>query len=163
MSMDIHCDVIRVSAALYERTRVVPMGVWQPYAPVWTGTGGNPVLNNGTLVAQYALVGLTCFVRLALTAGPATTPGAGTYQLTLPFVSSPFRTTFSGYLYRPGRDEFYLGAGVPIALPSDTIQVILAAPSGGSASTIWSATKPSALVAGDALTIAGAYEIGAPV
>ena len=161
-SVDIHCDVIRVSTALYERTRTVPLGVWQPYAAVWTATGTPPTLGNGTLVAHYALVGMTCHMRVTLTIGATTVAGTGTYRLSLPFVSAPFRTAFSGTLYRPRKTEFYLGAGKLVAVPSPLLEVVLATPSGGP-STLWGAATPSKPEVDDQLTIAGGYEIGVAI
>ena len=155
---DIHCDTIRVSTALYERVRDVPMGIWQPYAVAWTGTTTHPTIGNGTLAADYALVGLTCHVRIALTFGSTTTPGAGTYRLTLPHRSSAHKTAVPAYLLLGAQDRFYTGAAVLVDVPGELLQVVIATPS-GARGVLWAAGEPQAMVAGDQLIIAGVFEV----
>ena len=158
-STDVHCDTIRVSTALYERVRDVPMGIWQPYAVAWTGTTTNPAIGNGTIAADYALVGLTCHVRIALTFGSTTTPGAGTYRLTLPHRSSAHKTAVPAYLILGGaQDHFYTGAAVLVAVPGDLLQIVIATPSGAKG-VPWAAGAPQAMVPGDQLILAGVFEV----
>jgi hypothetical protein len=153
---DIHCDTIRVSGALYERARDVPMGIWQPYAIAWTGTTTHPAIGNGTIAADYALVGMTCHVRIALTWGSTTTPGAGTYRLTLPHRSSAHKTAVPAYLNV--QDRFYTGGALLVAVPGELLHVVIATPS-GARGVLWAPGEPNAMVAGDQLIIAGVFEV----
>jgi len=157
-ALDIHCDKIRVSTALYERARTVPMGIWQPYATTWTGTTTNPAIGNGTLAADFALIGMTCHVRIALTVGTTTTPGAGTYRLTLPHRSSAHKTAVPAYLLLGAQDRFYTGACVLVAVPGDLLHVVIATPS-GARGVLWAPGEPQNMVAGDQLIIAGVFEV----
>jgi len=157
MSLEINCDTIYVSTAFYERQRIIPMGTWTSYPVQWTATGTAPAIGNGTLTGQFALIGLTCCVRILLTTGTTTAAGVGVYRLSLPFPSTPFRTAFSGYLYQGSPERFYVGAGALVTLPGSQLQLVLATPGGGS---VWGATTPGgALGAGDQVTLAGTYEV----
>jgi hypothetical protein len=157
-STDVHCDTIRVSTALYERARDVPMGIWQPYAIAWTATTTNPTLGNGTLAADCALIGMTCHVRIALTVGTTTTGGAGEYRLTLPYRSAAQKTAVPAYLLMGQQDRFFTGACVLVAVPGNLLRVVLATPSGGKGA-FWGAGVPLNLVAGDQMIIAGVFEV----
>lgn len=57
---------------------------WTAYVPTWTGSGSNPVLNNGTLTASYKQVGKHVEYRGLLTIGSTTTFGSGFWRFSLP-------------------------------------------------------------------------------
>lgn len=61
---------------------------WTAYTPVWTATGTNPVLNNGTSAGRYLKIGRTCYVSGLVTSGSTTTYGSGSYIFSLPFASA---------------------------------------------------------------------------
>jgi hypothetical protein len=62
---------------------------WIAYEVLWTTDGEpQPVLNDGTVTGYYKLIGKTCFVRVKLNCGAATTFGTGAFQFSLPFSAS---------------------------------------------------------------------------
>src|SRR5262249_46524474 len=62
---------------------VIPDG-WTSYTPVWSSSGTQAVLNNGTLTGEFMQVGDLVLVRIVLTMGSTTTFGTSTYRLSLP-------------------------------------------------------------------------------
>ena len=59
-------------------------GAWTPYTPTWTGSGGSPVIGNGTLSAAYLRAGSLVHYVGRMFAGTTTTYGAGNYDMSLP-------------------------------------------------------------------------------
>lgn len=58
---------------------------WVPYTLVWTTTGTQPNIGNGTLFAAYKkLTEKTISLRAAIIPGTTTTFGTGSWQLSLP-------------------------------------------------------------------------------
>lgn len=53
----------------------------------WTGSVTNPVLNNGTVTAQYKRYGKTVIYGGRITMGSTTTFGSGTWFVSLPIVA----------------------------------------------------------------------------
>lgn len=70
------------------------------YTPVWTGSGSNPAIGNGTLAGRYMQVGKLVLATVNVTAGSTTTFGTGTYSLSLPTTAAAgFSWIGSGYVY----------------------------------------------------------------
>lgn len=67
---------------------------WTSYTPVWTGSGTNPVIGNGTISGRYRRVGdadeLTVEIRVVM--GGSTTYGTGFWIFSLPFNASSTST-----------------------------------------------------------------------
>jgi hypothetical protein len=57
---------------------------WTSYVPVWTASGTNPVINNGTIEGWYKVIGKTCFVRGNIAMGSTTTFGTGEWYVSMP-------------------------------------------------------------------------------
>lgn len=57
---------------------------WLAYSPVWTASGTNPNLGDGTLAGAFVKHGRTVHFRLELQAGSTTTFGSGAWIFTLP-------------------------------------------------------------------------------
>lgn len=63
-------------------------GAWTSYTPVWSSSGTQPVLNNGTLVGYYAKIGRLVVAKIMLNTGNTTTFGTGFYSWTLPLTAA---------------------------------------------------------------------------
>jgi hypothetical protein len=76
-------------------TFATPFGFPQyfSYTPTWAGSGGNPVIGNGTLTGRFSLIGKCCHARLRVLAGSTTTFGSGSYSYTLPITASSTNMT----------------------------------------------------------------------
>jgi hypothetical protein len=57
---------------------------WSSYTPVWTASGTNPVIGNGTIEGWYKVIGKTCFVRGNIVMGSTTTFGTGEWYVSMP-------------------------------------------------------------------------------
>ncbi len=71
----------------YKITRETLLGSnipWTSYVPVWTASGTNPVINNGTIEGWYIVIGKTCFVRGNISMGSTTTFGTGEWYVSMP-------------------------------------------------------------------------------
>jgi len=60
---------------------------WSSYTPVWTASGTNPVIGNGTIEGYYKIIGKTCFVRGNIAMGNTTTFGSGEWYVSMPFIA----------------------------------------------------------------------------
>jgi hypothetical protein len=60
---------------------------WTSYVPVWTASGTNPVINNGTIEGWYKVIGKTCFVRGNIAMGSTTTFGTGEWYVSMPLTA----------------------------------------------------------------------------
>lgn len=60
------------------------------YAPVWTSTGTQPAIGDGTQAAHYKVRGREVIARARITAGSTSTYGTGTYTWALPFTAATF-------------------------------------------------------------------------
>jgi hypothetical protein len=61
---------------------------WTSYVPVWTASGTNPVIGNGTAQGWYKVIGKTCFVRGNIQMGSTTTYGTGEWYVSMPLTAS---------------------------------------------------------------------------
>lgn len=70
---------------------------WLTYVPIWTSTGTQPAIGDGTNVGRYRVRYQEVLVRGRTTAGATTTFGTGTYSWPLPFTAATFtNAAFSG-------------------------------------------------------------------
>lgn len=60
------------------------LGPWTAYTPVWSSSGTQPALGNGTIVGAYRQVGKTVDVVARLLMGSTSTFGTGSYFISLP-------------------------------------------------------------------------------
>ena len=84
---NVNATNLRAATAIFERGRTVAAGEWQDYTPTWAASGTAIGLGDATRSGRYALVGKTCYFRVALVMGSTTTFGTGTYTFTLPQTS----------------------------------------------------------------------------
>lgn len=66
----------------------LPFAPWDRYTPTWTAASTNPVLNDGTLIGRYMLIGRTVICRIHLVAGASTTFGSGAFRFSLPLTAA---------------------------------------------------------------------------
>ena len=59
-------------------------GVAHTYTPTWTGSGSNPAIGDGTIVARYQRFGRRVHLQIDATMGSTTTYGTGTWSFSLP-------------------------------------------------------------------------------
>jgi len=99
-------------------TQVSSAGAVLTYTPVWTGSGSNPAIGDGTLTGRYVLIGKLVSVWIAMTAGGSTTFGAGTWSFSLPVTGQA--AFFTGTAYA---DNFGVAA-YPVLPRMDTASTI---------------------------------------
>lgn len=128
------------------------------YTPAWTGSVSNPVINNGTIVGQYVLIGKLCWFSVTITAGSGTTYGSGNYLVSLPFTAagSGLNQTVTGDLLNVGIQHYQVTAS--IAASGTTTNEILAM-SNAAGPTNWQAANPFTFGTADTFIISGVYLI----
>lgn len=61
---------------------------WTTYTPLWTSSGTQPVLGDGSLTGRYVNIGATIIGEIRLQAGvTGFSRGSGTYRLSLPTIA----------------------------------------------------------------------------
>jgi hypothetical protein len=70
---------------------------WSTYATVWSSTGTQPAIGNGTIASEYWLLGKTFYNYGSITMGSTTTYGTGSWLISLPV--SLLTTATIGHLY----------------------------------------------------------------
>lgn len=66
------------------------------YTPVWTASGTNPVLNDGTLTGKFIINGRVVKFNIAFAAGASTTYGTGSWRFSLPATAAADNPISSG-------------------------------------------------------------------
>ncbi len=89
------------------------LGAWTAYTPTWTATSVNPAIGNGSISGRYkALDSKTYAIQIKLAIGSTTTPGTGTWEFSLPSVTSgSFAQVLHGLIADAGT-RFYIATGV---------------------------------------------------
>jgi hypothetical protein len=73
----------------YDGSTWQALGLWKAYTPTWASSGTQPVIGNGTITANYCLIGAKAVgFHILLQAGTTTTQGTGNQTLTLPFAAA---------------------------------------------------------------------------
>lgn len=67
---------------------------WTSYVPVWSSSGTQPVVNNGSLTGRYLRAGSLVIGSITLFCGSTTTYGTGVYSWTLPVAVSGSNNAF---------------------------------------------------------------------
>lgn len=65
-------------------TSVPPIGIWEPYTPLWTATGTAPAIGNGVILGSFILLTDLLIGVISITMGSTTTFGTGQYRLSIP-------------------------------------------------------------------------------
>lgn len=125
---------------------------------VWTQATANPVLGNGTIVADYRQVDKEVDFYVQVTIGSTTALGTGTWQLALPVAARRLGQIFIGGAV----DVSAGGQAIPIAGEQVSASLLLLrewpATAGGGFLVV-NNTQPIATPAtGDTYTISGRYE-----
>ncbi len=135
-----------ISATLYKSDSP---GSWTSYSPTWAGNSTNPAIGNGSIDANYSVIGDTCKVRLVVTMGSTTTYGSGFWTFTLP-------QTAAGTAYQYGYGVFYCNDGtsgstqtIATAYPLTTSTMVFDVASGSRANVDFN--SPHTWASGDRL------------
>lgn len=68
-----------------EYARGAEWAPWDQYTATWSSASNpQPAIGNGTLVAAFRRVGVTGYLRGALTMGSSTTKGTGEWRISMP-------------------------------------------------------------------------------
>ena len=141
-------------------------GTYLTYTPTWTSTGTPPAIGNGTIAGDYVVVNAITYFTIYMTGGSTTTPGTGTYTLTLP--TTP-KTTTGNHAVGSYTGIFDHSSAAPGILTGTVFsgQTSLGTPTGGigymaadvgsSGVVQWNATTPFVLGNNFQITIAGWY------
>jgi len=138
---------------------------WTSYAPTWTGSGGNPALNNGTLLGRYTKVGKKVTVAIDLLIGSLTTRGAGAWSFGLPpglNVKAGGPSFVGQGLIIDAGTGYYIGVASAGAAASTLVGFFGFAPNNAAAfgANQLTATFPIAVpAAGDVYRLGVAYEV----
>jgi hypothetical protein len=99
---------------------------WLTWQPVWTATGTQPALVNGTLVGRYKIVYNKVVMVWRTDFGASTTYGTGTYLWSLPITTAAFANgIFIGpaRVYDANTATFYFGGVTVIAGGANTCTI----------------------------------------
>lgn len=147
---------------VYEKSRAVPMGHWQAYAPTWQNYGGTaPTIGNGSLSGAYTIIGKTVLYRVQLTTGTTTSMGTGYCTFTLPNLINGYFLNGSAWIVEGGSGKPYMGVLVPGAyfLGIANSVVVLAYKPVGTDAFMMSNTNPMPWPSSSSMWISGTYEM----
>lgn len=130
-------------------------GAWAAWAPVWTGSGGNPAIGNGSLVGRYLQVGKLVHFRVRIVMGSTTTFGSGSYSLSLPVPLVANGVLEASCQYIDGGTLFYHGA--PFLESASAFRLGLVSNAVANISSV-SPTSPFTWASTDEIRVAGTYE-----
>lgn len=126
---------------------------WFAYTPIWTSSGTNPVIGNGTITGAYRWTGQTVNFWAQIVMGSTTTFGTGSWFITAPIAPANYRWLFSGVSRDASASASYsLGAEYDTTLPLRLRNI------GVSPVTGVSSTSPFTWANTDTLFISGTYE-----
>lgn len=129
-------------------------GAWIEYgtpSTIWTSTGTQPAIGNGTVIAKYSLLNSkTVAFRIKVNVGSTTTFGTGTYRFLLPFSIAEEQVAAALFRDNSGNDEYSAAAWL------QTGTTILSV--SGSTAAKWAPASPVTWASGDRAEITGVYE-----
>ncbi|MEV0396720.1 hypothetical protein [Polymorphospora rubra] len=132
-------------------------GPWTDYGTpttIWTASGSNPTIGNGSIVARYQLLGgaasKTCAFRIKINPGSTTTFGRGTYSFLLPFDIADEQTASAIFRDNSAATQFGGSAWLQSARTIHSVAL--------SSGTLWSPTVPAPWSQNDRAEISGIYE-----
>lgn len=123
-------------------TSGLPFGAWQSYTPVWSGNNTPPAIVGGTITGNYAQIGKTVHVRIAMTLAATSTIGTSSrYTWTLPVTGKANGSTLgNGSFYKVSTTTYYIAPA--LRLSTTLIDAAFAALSTTVTGTVFSATTP---------------------
>ena len=149
-----------VTAAImnaHVRDNLNALGEWNTsWTPTWTGSTGNPVLGNGTLVGRYLETAEWVYFFIHLTMGGTTTYGTGTWRFDLPVNSAARPWTFEGIAIDSSASNDFHALFRRSA--ADEVSGRCDATTAGNAMRAITSANPFTWATGDELYIAGAYQ-----
>ena len=116
------------------------------FTPVWTGSGTNPVINNGTLSGQFIMIGRQVTYAILINMGSTTTYGTGEWSFTLPVAANVSVVLYSGTAKLLDSSTAHYGVIAHIST-ANQLQLFNAASGGGA----MSATVPFTWAVNDQL------------
>lgn len=120
------------------------------YTCAWTAVSVNPAIGNGSLAANYTIIGDRCFLEILITMGSTTTYGTGAWRLSLPVPA-----TASVAVGMTGR---FRDASVPaFFMIMATLQTTTTFSMATESSTVTDASSPFAWAVNDTIHISGEY------
>jgi hypothetical protein len=124
-------------------------------ATVWTASGTNPVIGNGTFVSTFRRDNKWVDFIVQITMGSTTTYGTGTWTLTLPVTAR-----FSGWGVVGRAVDTSLTSNYDIMGDASTTAIALrcAATTAGASNRVVSSANPFSWGSTDILTVSGRYE-----
>lgn len=129
---------------------------WTSWTPVWSSSGTQPVIGDGTIVGLKREVGKTVFFRILITLGSTTTVGTGNYSVSLPSDPLMVFQPFNGLFYDASASAIY-----PLhpARNTSAIAGLFKQPTtAGNPLQFLSATAPVVPASGDQIIVSGFYE-----
>jgi hypothetical protein len=121
------------------------------FVPIWSSSGTQPVLVNGTVAGKYGRVGKFVWYTMRWTAGSSTTFGTGRWEFLLPVTSDGTAFTASAILVDSGT-QIYTATGILISTTEFSITFTGDTSSGGITNT-----TPFTWANGDSITCSGFY------
>lgn len=139
---------------------------WKTYTPLWRGTGGNPILNNGAVSGRYMQAPQWVMVEIRVKAGSLTDFGIGPWSFGLPVTAQNFgdHHELSGHLFDYSTGRIFplkgiIQAGQSFVFPMYH-SVLEDVPGGAISNSFVSASLPFTFADADACTLFGIYPVG---
>ena len=142
------------SVAAYLRGDGAWAGAFTTYVPVWSSSGTQPAIGNGTITGRYLQIGKLVYFIVSVTMGGPTPSGTGSYFISVPadISASAPRPTVAVQAFDSSASQTFIGGA--IKQTTTTIDpVTLASPVVSFAPTVpftWATT--------DTLVLSGTYE-----
>lgn len=125
-------------------------GAWTTWNPVWSSSGTNPTIGNGSVTGLYGQNGNKFWGLITITIGSTTTAGTGNYQTTMP----PGISLFSGNAWEPLGVLAFRDSSGTTTYGFDAFSISAFSIGAASNSTRWGASSPIAIGTGDTIIIA---------
>lgn len=132
---------------------------WSTYVPVWSASGTQPAIGNGTITGRFKRIGKTLHWRVEIVMGSTTTYGTGIWGVSLPAGLNAVNTGQSHLVpaFANGTAAF---AGMVLFSPNGTVGLIYFANSGATSNLVnCDATHPFTWASTHVLTIEGILEL----
>ena len=132
----------------------------QTYTPVWSATGTQPAIGNGTLTGRWYQSGRLLYLKITMTIGSTTTFGTGNYRWTYPpgvvgAATIGSRWLLDAFAFDSVPGTYYRGQALTGFVDSTKLAIVRADGTNGE----WSSTVPFTWASGDHLTMTGVMEL----
>ena len=135
---------------------------WQTYTPVWSASGTQPVLNNGTIAGKYFRKGREVSIQINLLVGSTTAVGTGQYYFNTPpglnIQSVVGGLVPIGVAIVVNSGNYY--ASGPLNLQSaTTFSIFIPTSAVNTTQTQWTHNSPWVVKSGDSVNINASYPL----